>query len=327
MIPRVVVLGASGFIGRRVVQAIAAEGAAAPLAVSRNATRTFAGAGVEACDMDVAGTADLRPVLAGAGGIVNCIAGSPASLESSTQALLEAISGLSPQPRLVHLSSMAAYGAVAGRVDESMPLRGDLDAYSAAKARTDGWVSGCETAVILRPGIVFGPGSVWWSDRIARLLVLGRLGDLGAAGTGLCNPIYVDDVATAVLRALRLEGHSPGAFNLAHPDPITWNDYFARYARALRAVPLRPVSPLRLRVETRLLAPPLKLLELLLRRPSWARWNPLPPLRPWLPELCGRTLQLDVTRATRLLGMTWTPLDQSLATTAAWFRAGGRTAL
>ena len=39
-------------------------------------------------------------------------------------------------------------------------------------------------AAILRPALVYGRGSALWSERVARLLRAGRLGDLGAAGDG-----------------------------------------------------------------------------------------------------------------------------------------------
>jgi 2-alkyl-3-oxoalkanoate reductase len=322
---RILVLGASGFIGRRVIHALTIAGRAVPVAVSRSARRAMRDSGVEAHDLDVSHPGALRGLMSGVAGVVNCVAGPPESIVSSAQALLDAACSLSPSPRIVHLSSMAAYGSVNGKVDESTPLRGDLDAYSGAKARTDDWMTRCDFVVTLRPGIVFGPASAWWSDRIARLLVAGRLGDLGSRGEGICNLVYVDDVATAALRALDLEGDALGAFNLANPVPITWNEYLTRYARALHATPVRSISSARLAVETRVLSPPLKLLEMMLRKPALARWNPLPPIRPWLPELCGRSMCMDVTRAERSLGMNWTPLDVALETTASWFRSGGRT--
>jgi nucleoside-diphosphate-sugar epimerase len=321
------VLGASGFIGRRVIHALASAGTAVPVAVSRNARRAMRDSGVEAHDLDLSQAGALHPLMSGAAGIVNCVAGSPESIESSARALLDAAGSLSRRPRVVHLSSLAAYGSAEGTVDESTPLRGDLDAYSAAKARTDDWMTGSDFVVTLRPGIVFGPASAWWSDRIARLLVAGRLGNLGPRGEGICNLVYVDDVATAAVRALDLESNVLGAFNLAYPVPITWNEYFARYAQALHATPVRSISSARLALETRFLSPALKLLEMMLRKPALARWNPLPPIRPWLPELCARTTRMDVTRAGRSLGMSWTPLDTALQATANWFRSGGRTVI
>jgi nucleoside-diphosphate-sugar epimerase len=320
------VVGASGFIGRRVVHALSTSTRYAPIAVSRSAARALRGSGIEAHDVDVTASGALEPLLAGVAAVVNCFAGAPEAILASSESILKSAAGMRPRPRVVHLSSLAAYGSLGGRVDESMPLRGDLDAYSAAKARTDAMAAAFDFTVTLRPGIVFGPGSAWWSDRIARLLVARRLGTLGAQGEGICNLVYVDDVAQAALRAL----HAPdlaGAFNLANPEPITWNEYFTRYARALHAGPVRTLSRGRLQLETKLLALPLKVLEVLLKKPAAARWNPLPPMRPWLIEICARSTCLDVTRASQQLGMQWTPLDTALDATADWFRAGGRTAL
>ncbi len=318
-------VGASGFIGRRVIHTLSMSGRYTPVAVSRSATRALQGSGIEAHDLDATAPRALDPLMAGATAVVNCFAGSPESIGSSSQSILDSARRLTPRPRVVHLSSLAAYGSASGRIDESTPLRGDLDAYSAVKARTDLMAAASGVAVILRPGIVFGPGSSWWSDRIARLLVARRLGDLGAHGLGICNLVYVDDVAQAALRALGVPA-AGGAFNLANPAPITWNEYFVRYARALQVASVPRISGARLKFETKVLSAPLKLLEVLLKRPSMARANPLPPLRPWLTELCVRTSCMDATRASQILGMQWTPLDAALEVTAAWFRGGGRTA-
>ena len=321
---RVVILGASGFIGRRVVQAVSRLDGVQAVAVSRHASAVPFAPGVEVADADVSTAEALEGAVSGAAGIVNCIAGSPDLIVAASKRLFDAAARMPSPPRVVHMSSLAAYGSVTGRIDESLVLRGDSDAYSAAKAETDRLASNYRNGVALRPGIVYGPGSGWWSDRIARLLVRGRLGDLGDRGRGFCNLVYVDDVADAVVRALNLEEGRLGPFNLSLSIPITWNDYFAQYGAAL-GVPPRSVSGLRLAVETRVLAPPLKLLEILLRTPGLARANPLPPLRPWLPAMCSHDIRLDVTRAERILGMHWTPLSTGLRMTADWFLAGGRT--
>lgn len=321
-----IVLGASGFIGRRVVHALSQTHWAQPVAVSRRAGASMRTPGIEVRDVDVCEPGALREVLAGAMGVVNCIAGAPASIVAASTELFATTAAMPAPPRIVHLGSLAAYGSATGIVDETAALRGDLDAYSAAKADTDRLASVCRSAVILRPGIVYGPGSGWWSDRIARLLVRRRLGDLGRSGQGYCNLVYVDDVAAAAVRALRLAHDPLGAFNLSLREPITWNDYFARYAAALGVSPVRLVTPRRVALETHILAPPLKVLERLLSTPRLARWNPLPPLRPWLPALCAHDIRMDVARAENILRVPWTPLDAGLRMTADWFLSGGRTA-
>ena len=324
---RIVVLGASGFIGRRLVDALSSRDSFRTVAVSRRATQAGWKNGVEAMNADVADLSALRAAIAGADAVVNSVAGEPAMIMAVADNLFTAAEAQDPPLKVVHLGSLAAYGTATGLVDESVPLRGDLDAYSAAKAQSDRLASRHEFVTTLRPGIVYGPGSSWWSDRIARLLMTGRLGDLGAQGSGICNLVYVDDVAAAVVSALERRDLPQRAFNLSAYGALTWNEYFKRYAAALSAPPLRPISSRRLTLETAFLSPPLKLLELALRRPAWARWNPLPPIRPWLPQVCARNIQMDATRAETLLGMRWTALEAGLALTAAWFRAGGRTAL
>lgn len=326
MLSRVVVLGAGGFIGRRVVAALASHNSLKPVAVSRQATRLRWAAGVEALDIDAADATALGAAITAADAVVNCVAAQPATIVSVAVNLFSAAGARSPRPRIVNISSLAAYGSATGLVDESSALRGDLDEYSAAKARTDLLATQHDFVVTLRPGIVYGPGSAWWSDRIARLLIAGRLGDLGSRGAGICNLVYVDDVAAAVVNALGMSSWPQRAFNLSSSGGLTWNEYFAGYAAALAALPVRKISAFRLNMETRLISPPLKLLELALRSPKLACWNPIPPLRPWLAQVCARSIQMDASRAEAILGMRWTPLDVGLALTADWFRKGGRTA-
>jgi nucleoside-diphosphate-sugar epimerase len=327
LLNRVVVLGASGFIGQRIVDALNSHGSFEPVAASRRASRLKWGNGVQALDVDASNPAALGAAVRGAQAVVNCIAGDPAMLLSVSAELFRAAAAISPRPRVINLGSLAAYGSATGLVNESAELRGDLDAYSAAKAESDRLAQRHDFVLTLRPGIVYGPGSPWWSDRVARLLIARRLGDLGLQGTGICNLVYVDDVAAAVIRALTLDQWPQRAFNLSSSAAVTWNEYFSRYAAALAALPVRQISKRRLALETSLLSPPLKLLELLLRKPTWARWNPMPPIRPWLPQLCARRLQMDATCAESMLGMQWTALDSGLAATARWFRQGGRTAI
>ncbi len=327
MKPRIIVLGGGGFIGRCILRVLAADGGFETAAVSRRAGAALAGTGVETHDADASDAERLTELMGSAAAVINCVTGEPEVIRRSTDAVLIAAKRVGAPIRIVHLSSLAAYGSARGRVDESAALLGDLGPYSAAKASSDRRMAEHDGAVILRPGIVFGPGSVWWSDRIARLLAAHRLGDLGPHGLGICNLVYVEDVAAAVLSALKVPGSRLGAFNLGSPVPVTWNEYFARYAAALGSLPLHRISRGRLVFETRVVGPPLKVLEFLLQSPRCARWNPWPPIRPWLTELCEQDIHLDVSKAEHRLGLIWTPIDQALQATATWFRDGGRTIL
>jgi nucleoside-diphosphate-sugar epimerase len=161
---------------------------------------------------------------------------------------------------------------------------------------------------------------VQWSDRIARLLLAHRLGDLGALGDGVCNLLFIDDLVSAVLESLQRSGIDGCRFNLGMHAPPTWNEYLVRFGRALGAVPVARLGARRMRVETRLLAAPLKILEMLDCR--WRRGpsRTPPAVTPSLLHACGQDLTLDTRRAEEQLGLSWMPLAEGLARAAAAYR-------
>lgn len=318
---RVLVLGATGFIGRRVAAALAASDWAVPVAAGH---RSLPPAALfETVRFDATHELALARALEGADAVVNCVAGSAATIVASSRALFAAVARAARPPRVVHLSSMAVYGSAVGTIDESAKLLGDGGAYAAAKVEAERLAARCGDVVALRPGCVYGPGSVQWSERIARWLAARRVGDLGAAGDGACNLVYVDDVVAAILAALRLPRVSARAFNLGSPTPPTWNEYFLQFARALGAVPVRRISRRELAVETRLWAVPLKLAELAANLARMRRaWIP-PPIPPSLLRTWSQDIRLDVRRAERVLGVSWTPAAAGLRETAGYLRTAG----
>lgn len=296
--PRILVYGADNFLGRRVVEALERGRWAEPIAAgsTRVAPRDASG-----------------PIH----GIVNAAEGGVSAILRQAGAAAGAAAAEGPGVRLVHVSSMTVYGSVQHRVTETAAESRDLGAYAGAQidaeriARTHG------NAVILRPGCEYGPGCEVWSRRIAALLAAGRLGDLGAAGDGWCNLIYIDDLVAAILESLRRPELAGEVFNLAMPDPPTWNEYLTRFAIALRVVPVRRVTRRRLALERRILAPPLKALEMLARRLDPASVPRRPALTSSLLRLCAQRIVLDAGKAERVLGLRWTPLAEGLARTAA----------
>jgi 2-alkyl-3-oxoalkanoate reductase len=318
---RVVIVGAGGFIGRRVVAALAAADWAEPAIATRRPIPSLAG--IAQVRVDATDPIALAQVLQGAVGVVNCVAGDNATILANARALFTAAARCAPQPRVVYLSSMAVYGDAAGTVDESAPLLAPRDSYGAAKIAAEGLAASYSGAVILRPGVVYGPHSDWWSVQIARLLQQRRLGDLGANGAGTCNLLYVEDMANATLQALRQPGIEGGRFNLAMSAPPTWNEYFRLYAHALGLNPIRRIGALRLAIELHLLGPALKTLEFAARATRVAL-EPPPPIRPWLIHLTRQQIVLDVSAAERMLAMNWTPAERALSATAAWLACAGR---
>ena len=328
---RVLVLGGSGHVGARLCVLLRDSGWATPISAS---TRRLA-PGVENLRLDARDPAALRRALIGADAVVNCLAGDAAAIADGTRLLADTALD-SGCRRLVHLSTMAVYGRVEGSVDESVALDGSLGWYARAKCAAERhvakFVERGGSAVVLRPGCVWGPGSVLWVDRIGKLLRAGRLGDLGIGGDGWSNLVHVDDVAHAVMAALR-EPQWPrplGVYNLAAPDSPRWNDCFVDLALAIGATPVRRLSSLQLRLDAFVASPVLKVAQSL----AWRAFRddrlvPVP-LPPNLIGLWERHLRLACGRAERELGLRWTPYQSALQQSAAWFlrqEAGARQEL
>lgn len=309
---RVLVVGGGGFVGGAILRALAASPDWVGVAASR---RPAPGAiGCDATDR-----AALQEAASGASVIVNAMAGSPGGM-CAVAANVCGVAAAGGQ-RVVHLSSMAVYGAAEGWVDEAAPLDAAGSPYAAAKiaceATVDRFAAAGGVATILRPGIVYGPADQHWTGRLCRLLLAGRLGDLGEAGDGYCNLIHANDVAAAVLAALRLQ--AGGVFHLASPAPLRWNQVLGRLALAVGATPLRRIGARRLTTEGRVAAVPLQLAKLAAvraRLPAGAFPEPIPRS---LLALFAQQIRLDPRRADTL-GFGRTDDAAGLADAAGWFR-------
>lgn len=298
---RVLVLGANGFVGSRIVTALQASGWAQPVAGVR---RPIAG---EHIVLDATRTESVRDAMERSDAVVNCVAGSAETITGNAAALFTAADRTGKH--VIHLSSMAVYGSQKGLVAEDATLLGDTGPYARAKVQAERMSEACATRVtVFRPGIIYGSRSPQWTLRIARLLRQRRIGDMGVAGDGCCNLVHVQDVVTAVLTALQQgEERRHRAYNLAMPDPPDWNGYFIAMAKAMNATPVHRVTARRLRVETGLLAIPLKIAEKL----SGER---LPPaITPGLASAWRQSLRLDASRATQELSISWMPLSSGIS--------------
>lgn len=306
---RVLVLGASGYVGRRVVAALAASDWAEPIAGVRHAGRMCA---VREAVFDATDAIAVTRALSEADAAINCVAGAPETMIAGARALSVALTQPNrPTPRLVHFSSMAVYGPVLGTIHETQPLATGLGGYGDAKVEAERVLSALPSVVTLRPGCIYGPGSPQWSLRIASLLRAYRIGDLGAQGDGYSNLVYIDDVVQAALVGLTVVApHGQAAiYNLSMADAPTWNGYFEAYAQVLGAVPLRRISGRRLKIETKILAPALKIMQMGLG--GVGKRLP-PPISPSLLRLWGQDIRLVSLRAQTELGLSWTPLAQGL---------------
>lgn len=319
---KVLVLGGSGHIGKRLLETLASTTWDIPTGASRRPMLpNLQGADwikVNTCNVD-----ELTDALRDFDAVVNCVAGDARSIANGMRALVDAALR-ADCPRIIHLSTMSVYGPIEGVVKESFPINSGLGWYGRAKCEAEKnvreYVRRGGEAVLLRPGCVFGPGSELWVGRVGRWLQTGKLGDLGVAGDGWSNLVHVDDVCQAVIAALQLPvqpGELP-TFNLAAPDSPRWNEYFVDLALALGATPVRRIGQWQLQFSAWLDAPVFKLAQKALTNTQLTPFRVPDPMPPGLIRLWSQHLRLDATQAGQHLGICWTSYAEGLKSSAGW---------
>lgn len=243
----ILVTGAGGFIGGRIVEILHASGRG-PVRAGVRRWSTAAQIGrlpVQIVACDVEDPASLAAAIQGVRAIVHCAVGSPEVNVVGTRNVLEAarVAGV---PRIVHLSTIDVYGRADGTYTEDVPPKREGAAYGDSKIAAEEAVEeyrarGSQIAV-LRPTIVYGPGSASWTVEFAERLLAGTWLLSEEDTSGLCNLVYVDDVAGAVLRALETPEPCNETFNVNGPEVIAWAEYFRRLNAALGMPTLPKVS-------------------------------------------------------------------------------------
>jgi len=271
----------------------------------------------------------MDEALHGTDTLVHCAVGGRSTTVDGTRLLLEAASR-SGIRRVVHFSSIAVYGTASGVVKEASALvtakgRGYAHWKVAAEEACRAAAHQRMDVVLLRPAIVYGPGSQQWVTRPARRLMGNVWGGLGTLGQGTCNLVHVGDVAEACLAAIRAPAFAGSeAFNISGPQTLSWNDWHERLAAALGCPPSREVSPAGWR-RRMLLGLPFKVLARLL--PAGGRLFERQILAAPAPSeltLFALAATYPTDKAAARLG--WQPrigLEEGLAGSVAWLRASG----
>lgn len=245
---RIVITGATGLVGQRLVSLLAIRGDELCI-VSRNpmkAERLF-GAKARAYVWDGSSTHGWGPLVAGAHAVVN-LAGEPlaggdwtparreeilASRLRATRAVAEAIRVASPRPAMLVQASAVGYFGAGGdeeRTESSPPGEGFLADVArrweeaSAEVEEEG-----VRRVLLRSGIVLGTrGGAF--PQLARPFSL--FAGAAPGGTQWCSWIHVEDEIRAILFLLDLEG-AGGAYNLVAPYPARMVDLCRELGRAM----------------------------------------------------------------------------------------------
>lgn len=146
--------------------------------------------------------------------------------------------------RLVHLSSIAAYGFdFPPGVDETYPLRPWGNSYVDTKIASEHTVLSAHAAgeaacTIIRPGDVYGPGSRAWLVEPLKMMKAGQF-MLPDAARSIFSPVYIDDLVDGIVLAAAAPEASGQVFNLTGGVGVSCEAFFGHHWRWLG----KPGSP------------------------------------------------------------------------------------
>jgi nucleoside-diphosphate-sugar epimerase len=252
---KVLVTGASGFIGGRLVERLVRHHGADVRALVRNPSSAarLARFPIDFQMGDVTNSADLDRAMAGRDLVFHCAYGTSGSQKHrawvnkvGTERLLEA-AHRAGSPRVVYLSTLMVYGRTGdGDLDETAPRKRFGNAYSDSKLEAEKIAlqysrAGRVPVAVLQPTAVYGPyGGVWTAGPL-QTLKTGRM-ILIDGGSGLANAVYVDDLVSAMLRAAVKDEAVGEAFLVSGPEAVPWRELWERFSHIVDDGPPRTVS-------------------------------------------------------------------------------------
>lgn len=246
----VLVTGASGFLGGRLVQVLVQQGEqvtilARPTSDLRHLS-AFAGGSIRVVTGGLTESGSLLDAVRDATVIFHCAAASTdwarmsvytESNVSGTQMLLEAARHATRLQRFIHVSTTDVYGYPSIPCAETGSLKDAGLPYNRTKifAERAVWQEAQQSGLpvtVVRPATIYGPrGKAFVSD-IAALLRKRQMIfiDGGRATAGL---IYVDDAVDAMIAAARSPAAEGQVYNLSDGSGTTWKDYIRGLAGRL----------------------------------------------------------------------------------------------
>ena len=248
----ILVTGATGYIGRRIVSRLVEQGQEVRCLVRTSSDLSpLKGLQVQVHRGEVADPASLMSACEGVEAVVHTVGiireqGTNTFERTNhigTRNLVEAARGAGVK-RLVYLSAIGA------GPDPKLP-------YLYSKWQGEQTVSAAEIPhVILRPSIVFGRGDEF-INALAAAVRLGPIVPIIGSGKNRFQPIFVDDLVRCVERILKDEAYDGRVLEIGGPEHLTYRDIVDAIIRTFGRRRLKVRVPL---IAMRLLAPLLGLL-------------------------------------------------------------------
>jgi uncharacterized protein YbjT (DUF2867 family) len=224
------VFGGTGFVGRRVVRHLRESGTKARIVSRHRALGKYDG--IEQIAADARDQRSVEAAVAGADGVVNAISlyvehGSDTfhSVHVETAAKIARAARQARIRRFVHVSGIGA-----NTTSPSPYIRSRGEGEAAVQTAFPG-------AVIVRPAVMFAPDDAFLTTILRLLRSLPAYPIFGDGRTRL-QPVYADDVASAIAQILRQSRKPYPVYELAGPRVYSYEELLRTIARIAR---LRPV--------------------------------------------------------------------------------------
>jgi predicted dehydrogenase/nucleoside-diphosphate-sugar epimerase len=246
---RVLVTGASGFIGCRLSERLHFGSDWTVRALIRTPGRAvrLARMPIEFAIGDLSSPTDLARALEGCDAVVHAGIGTSwreserfAVNVKGTRNLVDAALRADVK-RFIHISTLALYGErVTGTITEDTPLQPKKGwDYAESKHAAEQIVLEAAgrglPAIVLRPSVVYGPHNMTIVTRPLMHLMQNRL-ELVNCREVPSNTIYVDNLCFGIQQALDVTADLAGQiFLLNDDDGYTWGDYFGYFADRMGA--------------------------------------------------------------------------------------------
>lgn len=249
---KVLLTGASGFIGSRVAEIMHFRDGWDVRAVVHNpgnASR-LARLPIEMVQGDLKDAESAKRLVAGCDAVVHCAVGTDWGQRKEifkvtvdgTRRLAEAALAAGVK-RMVHLSTISIYGddsQMTGTIDESTPVRPAKGSeYGESKAQAEAAIQELVrrglSAVILRPARVYGPYSRIFITRPIQAIAERRFRWLGNPDVP-ADVVYVDNVVEAIIRSVAApeEVGRGEVFTISDGDDLSWRAFYQYFADQLR---------------------------------------------------------------------------------------------
>lgn len=236
---KVALIGASGFVGTRLIEKYHLGGGPTVAAIVRQPS-SLALPSRFAMETHVADALDVDAMaraMSGCSVVIHAASGDPAQMERMPAALCLAASAADVR-RLVYLSCAFVHGQnppsgtdEATVLDPHQPFE-----YNAAKVKAEQkFFSECArhslVGFALRPGVIYGPRSRWTAELATDLLE--KRAWLYQGGSGICNCIYIDNLITAITGCLHAPDNAAGTYLVGDGETVTWEQFYRAAALEL----------------------------------------------------------------------------------------------